>query len=137
MQEQTPIKRIEKPWGHEIWFAEQPGYAGKILYMKKGHQYSLQYHERKTETQYVASGKIKFLLGPSEDQLEELILEPGDKVDVYPGMIHRLYGIEDSEIFEVSSYDLDDVVKLADDYGRSGKGNDFELDKKLAEEQRQ
>lgn len=134
MPEQTETQIILKPWGKEIWFANQPGYVGKILFITKGHRYSLQYHERKVETQYLLKGVCKFLIGESEDSLEEIILNPGDKLDVYPGMIHRAEALEDVEILEVSSNDLDDVVKIADDYGRSGKGNDFELDAKLAEE---
>ena len=100
-------KKIPKPWGHEIWFADQPEYAGKILFIKKGHRYSLQYHEKKKETQYILSGKCRFTFGK-----EELILEPGDKLDVLPGVIHRAEGITDVEIFEVSTSDLDDVVKI-------------------------
>lgn len=134
MKKQTEIKIIPKPWGKEIWFADQPEYAGKILHIKKGHRYSLQYHEKKTETQYVLKGKVRFQLGPSEDKLEEIVLGPGEKLDVLPGTIHRAEAIEDVEILEVSTSDLDDVVKLADDYGRSGKGNDFELDAKLSED---
>ncbi len=130
---QTEIKDIPKPWGKEIWFANQPEYTGKILCITKGHRYSLQYHERKKETQYLLKGSIKFSLGPSADALEEHFMKPGDKLDIYPGTVHRAEALEDSEILEVSTSDLDDVVKLADDYGRSGKGNDFDLDKKLAE----
>ncbi len=133
MNEQTPLQYIPKPWGHEIWFGLQPEYVGKILFIKQGHRYSLQYHEEKKETQYVLSGKIRFLIGQSEDVLEEVILNPGDKLDVYPGVIHRAEGIEDSQILEVSTNHLDDVVKLQDDYGRSGKGNNLNLDKQLAD----
>lgn len=130
---QRQAKEIIKPWGKEIWFADQPEFAGKILHIKKGHRYSLQYHERKKETQYLLKGSCRFLVGQSEDALEEIILQPGDKLDILPGTIHRAEGITDVEILEVSTSDLDDVVKLEDDYGRSGKGNDFELDAKLAE----
>ncbi|MFA5792960.1 MAG: sugar phosphate nucleotidyltransferase [Candidatus Gracilibacteria bacterium] len=129
-----PVKKIPKPWGHEIWFADQKEYAGKILHIKKGHRYSLQYHEHKKETQFLLNGLIKFSTGASQDSLEEIILKPGDKLDILPGTIHRAQALEDSDILEVSTNDLDDVVKLADDYGRSGKGNDFELDKKLSKE---
>ena len=129
---QTEIKTVLKPWGKEIWFANQPEYVGKILCITKGHRYSLQYHERKKETQYLLKGQIKFYLGESADSLEEIILNPGDKLDVYPGMVHRAEALEDAEILEVSTDDLDDVVKLDDDYGRSGKGNDFETDAKLS-----
>ena len=126
-----PIKEVLKPWGKEIWFAIEPEYVGKILHIKKGHRYSLQYHEKKKETQYLLKGKIKFTLGKSPDTLEEHFLNPGDKLDVYPGTIHRAQALEDSEILEVSTNDLDDIIKLADDYGRSGQGNNFEKDAKL------
>jgi quercetin dioxygenase-like cupin family protein len=130
---QTEIKEVLKPWGKEIWFANQPEYVGKILHIKKGHRYSLQYHERKKETQYLLKGQVKFYLGESADALEEIIMSPGDKLDVYPGRVHRAEALEDAEILEVSTNDLDDVVKLADDYGRSGKGNDFENDARLSQ----
>ncbi|MBT4384902.1 cupin [Candidatus Peregrinibacteria bacterium] len=123
---------IPKPWGQEIWFADEPEFAGKILCLNKGHRYSLQYHEKKKETQYLLKGKVKFSLGPNENELEEHILEPGEKLTVLPGMVHRAEALEDSELVEVSTSDLDDVVKLSDDYGRSGKGNNFELDNKLS-----
>ncbi len=129
---QTPVQKILKPWGHEIWFANQSEYSGKILHIKKGHRYSLQFHEKKTETQYLLSGKCKFLIGDDQNSLKEIIMNPGDKLDVYPGMIHRAEALLDCEILEVSTSDLDDVVKLSDDYGRQGKGNDFELDKALS-----
>ncbi len=129
---QTEIQIIPKPWGKEIWFANQPEYVGKILHINKGHRYSLQFHEEKTETQYLLKGKVKFLIGPSEDELREIILNPGEKLDVYPNQVHRAEALEDAEILEVSTNKLDDVVKLSDDYGRSGKGNDFELDEKLS-----
>jgi mannose-6-phosphate isomerase len=131
----TEIQIIPKPWGKEIWFANQPEYVGKILCITKGHRYSLQYHERKIETQYLIKGKVRFMLGDSEENLKEHIMEPGDKLDIHPHTIHRAEALEDSEIVEVSTNDLNDVVKLADDYGRSGKGNNFELDEKLSKEQ--
>ena len=120
-----------KPWGKEIWFAHTEKYAGKILHITKGHRYSLQYHEKKQETQYIYSGKVKLTYGTDQTALQEKILNPGDKIDVTPYTIHRLEALEDSEVFEVSTPELDDVVKLHDDYGRSGKGNDENLDTKL------
>lgn len=124
-----------KPWGREIWFAHNDKYAGKILELNKGHRFSLQYHEVKEETQYLFSGKVKFTYGTDENDLKEKTLEPGDKIDVTPGMIHRAEALEDSQIFEVSTPELDDVVKVTDDYGRSGKGNDEDLDRQLANNQ--
>ena len=131
MSENHEVEVKLKPWGREIWFAYTDSYAGKILEVKKGHRYSLQYHEKKEETQYLFSGKIKFIHGDDENSLQELIMEPGQKIDVKPGTIHRVEALEDSQIFEVSTPDLDDVVKLDDDYGRSGKGNNEELDSSL------
>jgi len=120
-----------KPWGKEVWFAYTNKYAGKILEIKKGHRYSLQYHEKKLETQYIYKGKVKLFYGKDKNKLKEIILNKGDKFDVEPYTIHRLEALEDSEVFEVSTPDLEDVVKLEDDYGRKGKGNNEELDKKL------
>ena len=133
MNEQVPKQEIVKPWGKEIWFAQNQHYAGKLLYVNKGKRLSLQFHEKKRETQYLFSGKVKFTFGVNENNLQEIILNPGDKFDIHPYTIHRVEGIEDSLIFEVSTPELDDVVKLADDYGRTGKGNNFELDAKLAQ----
>jgi len=133
--EQMPIQIKEKPWGREIWFANTAGYVGKILEVKKGGRLSLQYHEQKTETQYLFSGKIKLTVGADQKALKELILNPGDKYDIFPYTIHRIEGLEDSSIFEVSTSQLTDVVRLADDYGRPDRGNNEELDKKLADQQ--
>ncbi|MBI2638490.1 cupin [Candidatus Peregrinibacteria bacterium] len=126
-----------KPWGREIWFAWTPHYAGKILEIKKGHRFSLQYHEKKWETQLVIEGKVKFTYGTHSagmrlKKMRTKILQAGEKVDIPAGMIHRAQALEKTVIFEVSSPELDDVVKLEDDYGRIGKGNNEKLDKKLA-----
>lgn len=120
-----------KPWGQEIWFAHTDKYAGKILQIKKGHRYSLQYHEKKLETQYIYKGQVKLTYGTDQSNLQEKILNQGDKIDVTPYTIHRLEALEDAEVFEVSTPDLEDVVKLHDDYGRSGKGNNEALDQEL------
>lgn len=133
IQKQRPLETRDKPWGKEIWFAQTENYAGKLLHVNKGARLSLQYHEQKQETQYLFSGRVKFTYGSSETDLQEIILNPGDKFDIYPYTIHRVEGIEDSIIFEVSTPQLDDVVKLADDYGRSGKGNNVELDTSLSQ----
>ncbi|MCD6109575.1 cupin [bacterium] len=124
-----------KPWGKEIWFAQNSHYAGKILEIKKGHRYSLQYHEKKEETQYIYSGLVKMTYGDNKNDLKEIILHPGDKFDIHPYTIHRAQAIEDTQIFEVSTPHLTDVVKLHDDYGRSGKGNNEKLDEKLHNKQ--
>lgn len=129
MEQAITIK--PKPWGREVWFAHTERYAGKILEVTKGHRLSLQFHEHKMETQYVYSGKVKLTYGLTEDALEEKTLSAGEKFDIPPYMIHRIEALEDSQIFEVSSPELDDVVKLSDDYGRTGKGNNETLDQSL------
>lgn len=138
-----PIEK-QKPWGREIWFAWTAGYAGKILELKKNHRFSLQYHERKAETQLIIRGKVEYEVGKNGEaerlerkkaqsfSLQKKVLRPGDKIDFPPYTIHRARAIADSLIFEVSTPELDDVVKLADDYGRSGKGNNEKLDTKLS-----
>lgn len=138
----VPIEKL-KPWGREIWFALTPRYAGKILELKKKHRFSLQYHEKKSETQLVIQGKVEYEIskpgiakkltkGKSGKILYRKILLPGEKIDFPPFTLHRALAHEDSIIFEVSTPELDDVVKLADDYGRTGKGNDEALDRALA-----
>ncbi|MCC7197452.1 cupin [Candidatus Peregrinibacteria bacterium] len=134
--QQMPIQIKEKPWGREVWFANTAGYVGKILEVKKGGRLSLQYHEQKTETQYLFSGKVKLTVGANQNELKEVILNPGDKYDIFPYTIHRIEGLEESSIFEVSTSELTDVVRLADDYGRPDRGNNEELDKQLAEKQK-
>lgn len=120
-----------KPWGREVWFAHTEHYAGKILEVTKGHRLSLQIHEKKMETQYLYKGKVKLIIGKDQNALKEVILNPGDKIDIPPHIIHRIEALEDSEIFEVSTPELDDVIKLADDYGRTGSGNNEAVDQSL------
>ncbi|HLG26018.1 MAG TPA: cupin domain-containing protein [Candidatus Gracilibacteria bacterium] len=130
--EQTTLQRVPKPWGEEIWWANQPEYAGKILVILKGKRLSLQYHRQKKESQYVLKGKIKLHVGEKADSLKEITLGPGEKYDIHPNTIHRLEALEDSEVLEVSTAQLDDVVRIEDDYKRPAEGNDFELDRRLA-----
>lgn len=134
MKEQTPTLYKDKPWGREIWFANLSGYVGKILEVKKGKRLSLQYHQVKTETQYVLSGKVKLTVGKDKNDLQEIILNAGDKYDIFPYTIHRVEALEDAQIFEVSTPELEDIVRLEDDYGRPEQGNDEALDRKLAKE---
>ncbi len=109
------VKVVAKPWGEERWLAHTDRYAAKLLIIRKGQRLSLQYHERKHETQYIQSGRVRYTLGD-----RELIAEPGTTIVLPPGAIHRMEALEDACIFEVSTPDLDDVVRLDDDYGRKG-----------------
>jgi mannose-6-phosphate isomerase-like protein (cupin superfamily) len=116
------VRVVPKPWGEEHWLAYTDRYAGKLLILKKGHRLSLQYHEHKHEVQYVESGRIKYTLGSIDrpGEYEERIVEAGSVVIVPPGAIHRMEALEDARFFEVSTPELDDVVRLDDDYGRKG-----------------
>jgi quercetin dioxygenase-like cupin family protein len=116
-------KRVEKPWGHELWWARTDRYVGKLLHVKKGHSLSLQYHEVKDETILVQSGRLLFEMRPAGREGEELTrheLGPGDSFHIAPGTVHRMTGLEDTDVFEVSTPELDDVVRLEDRYGRAG-----------------
>jgi mannose-6-phosphate isomerase-like protein (cupin superfamily) len=111
-------QRLEKPWGHEIWWAQTDDYAGKILVVKAGHELSLQMHREKDETSYLLSGRLRMLQGPSEDELTERTLSPGDVWRSRPGVVHSIAALEDSTVIEVSTPQLDDLVRLRDRYGR-------------------
>jgi mannose-6-phosphate isomerase len=114
-------RRVEKPWGHEEIWAETDRYVGKILAIRKGQRLSLQYHEVKDETLLVISGKLCLELENDQGELEKLELGPGASRRVLVGRKHRFSAIEDCELVEVSTPELDDVVRIEDDYGRSGQ----------------
>ena len=121
MAKQT-IQRVEKPWGYELWWARTERYVGKLLHVRKGESLSLQYHNVKDETILIQSGELLFETGPKEKagELEKKVLKPGDTFHITPGTLHRMTGIEDTDILEVSTPELDDVVRLEDRYGRAG-----------------
>ena len=114
-------RRIEKPWGYEIIWAVTDQYVGKILHIKAGGRLSYQYHERKEETLRVQSGKLRMTFDLCEGQGEEVKdMVEGDVFHVAPGTRHRMEGLTDVDVIEVSTPELDDVVRLKDDYGREG-----------------
>ncbi len=115
------VRRVEKPWGHEEWFALVLGrFCGKALRIQAGHSLSLQYHEVKEETVSVQSGRLLFEVGVTEDELESFELLPGEAVHLTPGTRHRMTALEDTIVLEAAPTELDDVVRLEDRYGRSG-----------------
>lgn len=114
----TRPRRVEKPWGGEIIWAEGPSYVGKILIVRAGEALSLQHHERKHETIRVLHGRLAFEHGASEGALARVELGPGDGWCIPPGLRHRMIALEDTEVLEVSSPELDDVVRHEDRYGR-------------------
>ncbi|MFQ6082715.1 MAG: cupin domain-containing protein [Candidatus Aminicenantia bacterium] len=111
------MKKINKPWGYEIIFAQTDSYVGKILKIYAGHRLSYQYHNIKEETIYLQEGKMKLIV-EKEGKKEEKQLAKGDSYHLSPKTKHRMEAIEDCLIFEVSTPHLDDVVRLEDDYGR-------------------
>jgi mannose-6-phosphate isomerase len=112
--------RVSKPWGYEIWYAVTDHYAGKILHVDRGHRLSLQLHERKDESCYVLSGQLLLVQGSSADHLTERTINTGDVWRNEPGDVHTIEALEDSDVLEVSTPHLDDVVRLSDNYGRQG-----------------
>ena len=112
-------KRVEKPWGYELIWAHTDRYVGKELFIREGHALSLQYHEVKDETIYVQQGRIEFQIGPRDGELRSETVGPGRAFHLVPGTVHRMRALEDSLLLEVSTPDLDDVVRLEDRYGRA------------------
>ena len=113
-----PEQRVAKPWGYEIWCAVTDRYAGKILHIAAGHELSLQYHERKDETIYVLSGAMELELDDDAGELHTHRLLPGQGQRIQVGRRHRMRALDETEVCEVSTPDLDDVVRLEDRYGR-------------------
>lgn len=116
--DQAP-RRVEKPWGHELIWAQTGRYVGKVIHVRAGHALSLQYHEKKEETILLWRGRLHFELGTG-DHRRAWEMKPGECVHITPGMVHRMTAVEDSDLFEVSTPELDDVVRLDDRYGRTG-----------------
>ena len=112
------IRRVEKPWGYELIWAETKDYVGKILHIKKGHKLSLQYHRIKEETIIVSSGIMNFVFENDQGVMEEIILNAGEAHHIPTGKKHRMIAVEDCDVYEVSTPHLDDVVRLEDGYGR-------------------
>ena len=112
---------VEKPWGWELIWALTDRYAGKILFVKAGEALSLQFHNVKDESWYVLEGRAKLELGKAgEGMLEEEVIAAGSAFRLRPGTVHRLTALEDTRILEVSTPQLEDVVRLEDAYGREG-----------------
>lgn len=110
---------IKKPWGQEELLEINDRYMVKRLTMLAGHRCSLQYHNIKRETIYVLSGRLKITSGAKREALEERIFEAGESITLPTGVIHRMEGVEDAVYLESSTPELEDVVRLSDDYARA------------------
>jgi mannose-6-phosphate isomerase-like protein (cupin superfamily) len=115
------MKRVDKPWGYELWWAQTDKYVGKILHVNAGERLSLQYHNEKDETLYLLKGEMDMQYGPSAEQLETKRMHEGDTHYNPPLMVHRMIAITDVDMLEVSTPQVEDVVRLEDAYGRSDK----------------
>ena len=113
-------RRVEKPWGHELIWAHTERYVGKILVIETGHRLSLQRHEIKDETILVRGGRLRLYLEGDDGVVRSEELGPGEHRHVPTGRIHRYEAIERCELIEVSTPELDDVIRLEDDFGREG-----------------
>ena len=114
-------RKVEKPWGYELIWAETGRYVGKVLFIRAGESLSLQFHRAKDESWLVQSGRGKLELGSAGDAvLREEAIRPGSSFHFRPGTVHRVTAIDDTTILEVSTPELDDVVRLEDRYGSEG-----------------
>jgi mannose-6-phosphate isomerase len=114
-------RRVEKPWGWELVWAETEGYVGKLLFVRAGEALSLQYHEVKDEAWLVREGLARVELGVLDgDGMETIEIREGDALRYPPGTLHRVTALEDTLIVEVSTPHLEDVVRVEDRYGREG-----------------
>jgi len=116
----TTPRKVEKPWGWELVWAEADDYVGKLLFVRAGESLSLQYHEAKDESWLVQEGRARLELGDVGDELEVLEIAPGDAFRFRPRTVHRVTAIEDTTVVEVSTSHPTDVVRLEDRYGREG-----------------
>jgi mannose-6-phosphate isomerase-like protein (cupin superfamily) len=110
---------VDKPWGYELIWARTDRYVGKILHIAAGESLSLQYHQRKDETIMVLTGRMELEHYPDGAAPQRTALGPRQPFRIPPGMRHRMIALEDTDVLEVSTPELDDVVRLADRYGRA------------------
>ena len=109
---------IKKPWGKEEVIEINDKYMVKKLTMWKDHRCSLQLHNHKKETIYVLSGQLRIISGSNQDNLTGKIYTTGESITISPGLLHRMEGVEDSIYLEASTPEMDDVVRVVDDYDR-------------------
>ena len=109
--------KVEKPWGYELLWAKTDRYAAKIIHINSGHALSLQYHNHKDETILLWKGPLTLEI-KEKDKLVQREMNPGDIFNIRSKTVHRMIAIEDSDVLEASTPELDDVVRLEDRYGR-------------------
>lgn len=110
---------VSKPWGYERIWARSERYVGKVLHINAGEELSLQYHNKKDETVHLLSGELVYRVKLG-DTLEDVKLKKGESFRIRPGTVHQMYAVTDCDILEVSTPEVDDIVRLSDKYGREG-----------------
>jgi mannose-6-phosphate isomerase len=117
----STVMHVPKPWGHETIWAHTDLYVGKILHINAGHELSVQYHNRKDETIYLLWGEIIYRVQrEGDDILDDVQLNVGESFRITPGTIHQMIAVTDCDVLEVSTPEVDDIVRLSDKYGREG-----------------
>ncbi len=128
------VRKVPKPWGHELIWAHTDRYVGKVLHIKAGQALSVQFHERKDETVHLLTGEMVYWVQLDSDarelpveslsrdrlRMEDMRLGAGDSFRITPGTVHYMEAVTDCDVLEVSTPELDDVVRLSDRYGREG-----------------
>lgn len=121
LDKKIEARTVEKPWGHELIWANTDLYVGKILHIKAGHALSLQYHNQKDETIHLLKGEMIYKVAPdAESPLVQISLKEGESFRNTPGLVHYMEAITDCDVLEASTPHLDDIVRLTDRYGREG-----------------
>ncbi len=120
MSGRTDVRVVHKPWGHETIWAHTDRYCGKVLHINAGEALSVQYHERKDETIHLLSGEMIYRVGEQGGELRDVQLRRGESFRITPGTVHQMEAVTDCDVLEVSTPELDDVVRLTDRYGRAG-----------------
>ena len=121
--------RVDKPWGYELIWARTERYVGKILHLRAGEALSLQYHRVKDETIRVLAGRLRLEIADEGGALRSSVLEPGEGAHIPPGTRHRMQAIAECDVLEVSTPELDDVVRLEDRYGRAEESDPARRDR--------
>jgi mannose-6-phosphate isomerase len=114
------VVKVPKPWGHETIWAHSDRYVGKILHINAGQELSVQYHNKKDETVHLLSGEISYRVKKDAGELEDVRLKLGESFRITPGTVHQMVALTDCDVLEVSTPELDDLVRLSDKYGREG-----------------
>lgn len=120
MESLESANRVEKPWGWELWWTVTDRYVGKVIFIEGGRRLSLQYHNEKDESIFVIDGEMILHLEADDGAMLEIPLGPGEFHRVPVGKRHRFEAVRDTRLIEVSTPELDDVVRLEDDFGREG-----------------